>query len=133
MSENDESVLTLHLRPATDEWGSTDDDRWRQDLADLDRQLRRALPDEVAADGPGEGRKGAAELTDVILALGSGGVVAATTEVIKAWIGARPGRRMVEVDYDGPTGKGHIVVKADGLGARELADVATKALPGDRS
>jgi hypothetical protein len=40
---------------------------------------------------------------------------------------------MVEVDYEGPTGKGRIVVKADGLGARELADVATEALPGKRT
>ena len=132
MSQRHEKVLTLHLRPGTQEWGSAENDKWKSDLAELDYLLRRALPEESgrATTEPASGRKGTAEFNDVILALGSAGVISGALEVIKAWIAARPRWRTVEVEYDGPTGKGVVRVEADGLGAQELKDLAERALPG---
>jgi hypothetical protein len=123
--------LVLHVRPDTEEWGSEDDDRWREDLGELQRLLSRELPDETVAPAPAEGSRGAYEVSEVILALGSAGVMTAAVDVIKTWVGARPGRRKVKVSLaEGGVEQRTVVVDADGLGATELHDLAAQAWAG---
>jgi hypothetical protein len=122
-------IAVLRVRPDTFEWGSADDDRWRADLADLEYQLRRELPDETAQPAAGSGTRGPAEISEVVLALGSAGAVTATVEIIKAWISAKPGRRKVRVVMDtGTPGHREVLVDADGLGAAEVADLAEQGI-----
>jgi hypothetical protein len=120
--------LTLRVRPDTQEWGREDDDRWRADLAQLEGALRRELPDATLDPGIAPGGRGAAEVSDVIVALGSAGALTGMVEVIKAWIGAKPGRRRVKVDIDTGGQTQSVLVEADGLGAQELTSVVTTAL-----
>jgi hypothetical protein len=128
-SDQTGALLTLRVRPDTFEWGSAEDDRWRSDLADLEYQLRRELPEETLDPGVGVGTKGPAEVSEIILAVGSAGAVTATVEIIKAWISARPGRRKVRVAVDTRvSGKHEVLVEADGLGASEVKDLAEQGL-----
>jgi hypothetical protein len=121
--------VVFRVRPDTEEWGSEDDDRWRTDLAELHRLLDRRLPDETQDPPVAEGTRGAAELTDVIVALGSAGAISAAVEIFKTWVGARPGRRKVEVRVEAAgVADRTITVEADGLGAAELHDLAARAL-----
>ena len=125
----DAAVLLLRVRPDTLEWGTEDDDRWRSDLAELQYLLRRELRDETQEPPPAAGNRGAAEISDVIVALGSAGAMTAAVEVFKSWINARPGRRQVKVSVEeagAPTRT--VTVEADGLGAVELESLAAKAL-----
>lgn len=123
--------LTLRLKPDAEHWGGEDDDRWRTDLADLQRRLGQALPQETYEPGQAPGQRGAAEVSEIILALGSAGAVTAMVEVIKAWIGSRPGKRKVKVDIESTDGKRTVVVESDGLGAEELTSVTQSALGED--
>ncbi|GAA4351176.1 effector-associated constant component EACC1 [Angustibacter luteus] len=125
----DADVLLLHVRPDTLEWGTEDDDRWRSDLAELQHLLRRELRDETQEPPPAAGNRGAAEISDVIVALGSAGAMTAAVEVFKSWINARPGRRQVTVTIEGAgVEQRSVCVQADGLGAAELRDLAAQAL-----
>ena len=122
--------LVLHVSPDTEEWGSADDDRWRADLAELQRLLSRELPEETQEPPEAEGTRGV-ELTEVILALGSAGAMTAATEMFKAFVSARPGRRKVtvSVEQDGAPVR-TVTVEADGLGATELGNLASDAFNG---
>ncbi len=122
-----QGVVAL-VRPDIEHWGREDDDRWRADLADLQGELRRKLPREVQDPGVASGGRGAAELTDVLVSLGSAGAITAMVEVIKAWIVSKPGHRTVTVSIDTSATSRTVVVDADGLGAQELTTVATTAL-----
>ncbi|MDM7854544.1 hypothetical protein [Cellulomonas alba] len=119
-----DTELVLHVSPGTDEWGTADDDRWRADLAELHRLLARELPDETQEPTQADGTRGI-ELAQVLVDLGSAGVITAAVEVVKAWIAARPGRRSVKatVTEHGAVVR-EVLVESDGLGAAELGQVA---------
>lgn len=123
--------LVLHVSPDTEEWGSADDDRWRADLAELQRLLSRELPDETQEPRASDSTRGVAEWNEVILALGSAGAMTAATEMFKAFVSARPGRRKVtvSVEQDGAPVR-TVTVEADGLGATELGQLASDAFHG---
>ena len=73
------------------------DDRWRDQVADLVRTLRVNTDDALHVekrDVPGT--KGA--VGELILALGTSGVVSASVEVIRMWL-ARDKTRSIELTY----------------------------------
>lgn len=120
--------LVLRVRPDTEEWGTEDDDRWRSDLAELQHLLKRDLPDETVVPEPGDGTRGASEVSNVIVALGSAGVMTAAIDIFKSWVGARPGRRKIRVSLEeAGVEQRTVLIEADGLGAAELHDLAAQA------
>ena len=131
--DGESRMLVLHVRPDTQEWGREDDDRWRSDLAELQRLLSHELPAETEDPGTVDNARGPAEISDVILALGSAGAMTAAVEIFKTWVGARPGRRRVKVAVEeAGVEQRSVLVEADGLGAAELHDLAARALGGNR-
>ena len=60
MSETGASIatITLRVKPGTAEWGTTDSERWRDDLHELEEDLARSVPGSVQAPAAGEGEKG---------------------------------------------------------------------------
>jgi hypothetical protein len=88
--------LRVKITPTSTKYDEHDD-RWRDQVADLVRTLRVNTDDALHVekhDVPGT--KGAA--AELILALGTSGVVSASIEVIRMWL-ARDKTRSIELDY----------------------------------
>ena len=121
--------VRFEIRPGTEEWGREDDDRWRSDLVDLQSRFERELPKATVPVPMGEKTKGMAELTDVVVSLGSAGAITAAVELVKVWVRARPGTRSVRIEMRSDDGRSsEYKVEGDGLGAEEVKDVAIAAL-----
>jgi hypothetical protein len=88
--------LQVTIAPSSDKYDEHDD-RWRDQVADLVRNLRVNTDDALSVEKHNvPGTKGAA--AELILALGTSGVVTASVEVIRMWL-ARDRTRSIELTY----------------------------------
>lgn len=98
MSDVGRPSVRLIVAPA-DDYFALDDSRWHDELAELDRELRRNVGDDALVTEPAEGDKGI-ELVSIIIALGSAGVFTAAVDAFKAWLAQRPKQRALTVQYE---------------------------------
>jgi hypothetical protein len=87
-----EGPITITVQPGTSEWGTTNSERWREDLHELYDELALAVPEAIPPAEPGEDDKGIG-LMEIILALASSGAVTSTIDAFKRWLGKKPDRR----------------------------------------
>jgi hypothetical protein len=88
-------VVTIGLSPTSEKYDA-DDERWRDQVADLVADLR-AETDAVSREWtPVPGTKGG--IDELVLALGSAGVFTTAVEVLRAWL-SRDQTRAVELSY----------------------------------
>lgn len=87
--------LRVMIAPSSDKYDEHDD-RWRDQVADLAHSLRVNTDALTVEKHEVPGTKGAA--AELILALGTSGVVSASVEVIRMWL-ARDKTRSIELTY----------------------------------
>ena len=87
--------LRVMIAPSSDKYDEHDD-RWRDQVADLVHSLRVNTDALTVEKHDVPGTKGAA--AELILALGTSGVVSASVEVIRMWL-ARDKTRSIELTY----------------------------------
>ena len=87
--------LRVMIAPSSDKYDEHDD-RWRDQVADLAHSLRVNTDALTVEKHDVPGTKGAA--AELILALGTSGVVSASVEVIRMWL-ARDKTRSIELTY----------------------------------
>jgi hypothetical protein len=110
--------LDVTLVPHSDKY-EDDDDRWRDQVADLVRELRLETEALAVARTPVPGTKGA--LDQLVLTLGSAGVFTTAVDVLRAWL-ARDRTRSVELEYrDGRGEHQRLSVTAENAGEEALA------------
>ena len=98
-----------------------DDDRWRDQVADLVRDLRVETGSLSIARTPVPGTKGS--LDSLVLALGSAGVFTTALDVLRVWL-ARDKTRSVDLTYTDRDGKQQrLNVTATNSGSDALAPV----------
>ena len=114
-------MVELQIMPA-DDFYSQDDPRWKDELSDLDRELRRAAPDAVQSPDPAQDDKGFAEVFQVVLDLGSSGVLTAAVGAMTAWLGRRPKQRRLVVTWKNGADGG--TVEIDGTNVSDEAITA---------
>jgi len=85
----------LVLEPRTDRFDA-DDERWREQVSLLLRDLQREVGGVTRRQEPVAGTKGGAEV--VIMALGSAGAFTATLEMVRSWLG-RDRSRTLDISY----------------------------------
>jgi hypothetical protein len=120
MASEPSQPLKVAIVPRSERF-SPDDDRWRDHVAGLARELRvntGALEVERAAQ---PGAKGAVET--LILALGTAGTFTSAVEVIKAWLGRDRGRT-VEVSWSDGDNNGKFVIHGDRIDNATLGAMA---------
>ncbi len=117
--------LVLRVVPAEDEWGWRND-KWRTDVFELEQVLLANVPEAVRRPTPDEAHKGL-DLLAVIVALGSAGAFTAAVEAFKAWLGKKPDRRSIVVEYQVGDEIGRITVDATNVDSGDLAEIASKA------
>lgn len=106
----------------------SDDDRWRDQVADLLHDLRTQADSLRVTRTPVPGTKGTVD--ELVLALGSAGAFTATVELFRAWL-ARDKTRSVDLTYtDGDGQQQQLHVSAthatDAVFAPVLAAVSAK-------
>lgn len=100
---------------------NADDDRWRDQVADLVRDLRVETGSLSIARTPVPGTKGS--LDSLVLALGSAGVFTTALDVLRVWL-ARDKTRSVDLTYTDREGKQQrLNVTATNSGSDALAPV----------
>jgi hypothetical protein len=87
--------LDISLLPRSDRY-EDDDDRWRDQIADLVHELRVETDALRVARTPVAGTKGS--LDEFVLTLSSAGVLTTAVDILKAWL-ARDKTRSVELKY----------------------------------
>ena len=98
-----------------------DDERWREQVADLARDLRLETDALRVEHTPVPGTKGAT--VELILALGEAGVFTTALEVLRAWL-ARDKTRAIDLSYRDRAGQQqHLEVTATNANDRALAPV----------
>lgn len=112
--------VTIGLVPNSAQYDA-DDDRWRDQVADLVRALRIETGALRIERSPVPGTKGS--LDSLVLALGSAGVFTTALDVLRAWL-ARDKTRSVDLTYTDRDGKPQrLSVTATNSGADTLAPV----------
>lgn len=120
-------VLVLSVEPGEEEWGSREDDRWREDLLELRKTLENNAPEAVEPAPAEEGSMGIA-LVPIIIALGHAGVFTAMVSGLKAWLSERPKRRTATVTVRvGDTVK-TLTVTAENIDSSDLIALGKAAL-----
>ena len=120
-------VIRFKITPLSDFY-SEDDQRYASEAFELQRALRRELPDEVEI-GSAPGSKGA--LTDLIVTITTSGGVTALAEVIKAWLATRPVHRQVDLEFEVDQSKGKrtgsLHIDASNVDSQQLAEMTDAA------
>jgi membrane-associated two-gene conflict system component 1 (EACC1) len=112
--------VTIGLVPNSARYDA-DDDRWRDQVADLVRELKVETGALTVAHTPVPGTKGS--LDSLVLALGSAGVFTTALDVLRVWL-ARDKTRSVDLSYTDRDGKRQrLNVTATNSGADTLAPV----------
>jgi hypothetical protein len=112
--------VTIGLVPDSARYDA-DDDRWRDQVADLVRDLKVETGSLTVARTPVPGTKGS--LDSLVLALGSAGVFTTALDVLRVWL-ARDKTRSVDLTYTDREGKQQrLSVTAANSGADTLAPV----------
>src|SRR5262245_40008575 len=112
--------VTIGLVPNSARYDA-DDDRWRDQVADLVRELKVETDALTVAHTPVPGTKGS--LDSLVLALGSAGVFTTALDVLRVWL-ARDKTRSVDLSYTDRDGKRQrLNVTAMNSGSDTLAPV----------
>ena len=112
--------VTIGLVPNSARYDA-DDDRWRDQVADLVRELKVETDALTVARTPVPGTKGS--LDSLVLALGSAGVFTTALDVLRVWL-ARDKTRSVDLSYTDRDGnRQRLNVTATNSGADTLAPV----------
>ena len=112
--------LDINLVPRSDRYDD-EDDRWRDQVADLVHELRVETEAVKVARMPVAGTKGS--LDQLVLSLGSAGVFTAALDVMRIWL-ARDRTRSIELKYQDRQGKvQHLSVTAEHADEHALAPV----------
>lgn len=114
-------MVQLEIAPADDYFG-TGDPRWKDELSDLDRELRRAAPNALQSPDPAQDDKGFADVFQVVMDLGSSGVLTAAVGAMSAWLGRRPKQRRLIVKWTNGADGG--TVEIDGTNVSDEAIAA---------
>ena len=93
--------VTIGLVPNSARYDA-DDDRWRDQVADLVRELKVETDALSVVRTPVPGTKGS--LDSLVLALGSAGVFTTALDVLRVWL-ARDKTRSVDLSYTDRDGK----------------------------
>ncbi|HZC70460.1 MAG TPA: hypothetical protein VE442_07195 [Jatrophihabitans sp.] len=93
--------LDISLLPHSERY-EDDDDRWRDQIADLVHELRVETDAVKVSRTPVPGTKGS--LDQLVLTFGSAGVFTTAVDVLKIWL-ARDKTRSVELTYQDRQGK----------------------------
>jgi Effector Associated Constant Component 1 len=102
-----------------------DDPRWRAQVGDLVGELRREAGPTRVARTPVAGTKGTVD--QLILTLGSAGVIDAAVALLRAWL-ARDKHRSVEITVTGPDRQPtSVVISAENAGADAVAPLIAAA------
>jgi hypothetical protein len=102
-----------------------DDDRWRDQVADLVGELRFEGAVAVPRQTPVPGTKGIT--AEIILALGSAGVFSAVVETLRVWL-SRDKTRSLELTYTNARGEtGRVVMTATNAGSDIMAPILEAA------
>jgi hypothetical protein len=123
MSESDApKVLELAIEPRNDEY-RPDDDRWRDQIALLYRELNAQIDTEVR-NRIVPGTKGS--IDQIVLALGGAGVFSAMVECFHAWL-ARDRARSIDVRWDDNGTERRVTMTGDGLDIDSVHEIAKAA------
>jgi Effector Associated Constant Component 1 len=122
-----DDAIRFKITPLSDFY-SEDDPRYASEAFELQRALRRELPDEVEI-GSAPGNKGT--LTDLLMTITTTGGITALAEVIKAWLATRPVHRQVDLEFeiDQRKGKrtGSLHIDASNVDSQQLAEITDAA------
>lgn len=107
---------------------AADDERWQAQVSDLLADLKDSGAGVRNREEPVEGTKGGA--AEIILALGSAGVVAAAVTVIRAWLD-RDARQQRSLRLSWRDGDQHreLQVSGEGMSQKALTDLISRSLP----
>jgi hypothetical protein len=120
-------AIRLTITPVSDFYDK-DDPRYSSEAFELQQALVRELPDELEVRAePGE--KGG--LADLIVNIATGGAISGLVEVFKAWLGARPVHRRIDLEFEvvEDEGKrtGKLIIDASNVDSKQLAAIAGEA------
>jgi hypothetical protein len=123
MSDQDATnVFKLAIEPRNDEY-HPDDDRWRDQVASLYRELNDQVDTEqVSVAVPGT--KGS--IDQIVIALGGAGVFSAMVECLHAWLG-RDRARSIDVRWDENGADRHVTLTGDGIDIDSVREIAKAA------
>jgi hypothetical protein len=115
-------ALELAIEPRNDEY-HPDDDRWRDQVASLYRELN-AQVDTEPRNLSVPGSKGS--IDQIVIALGGAGVFSAMVECFHAWL-ARDRARSIDVRWDDNGSDRHVTLTGDGLDIESMHEIAKAA------
>jgi len=130
MPDDFPQAFELRIEPGTAKF-DPDDDRWRNQVAQLYSGLRDQAGAEVRRRHVGvEGTKGG--IDTVILALGSAGAFTAAAEYLRAWLG-RDKSRTLDVTWSADGQEHSVSIRGDGMdnaSFQALAEAAASRMSG---
>ncbi len=113
-------IFTIGVVPRSDRYDA-EDDRWRDQVADLSHDLRVQTESLQIRRSAVPGTKGT--IDELVLALGSAGVFTAAVDVLRAWL-SRDRTRSVDLTYVDDEGRSqHLSVTAANADGEALAPV----------
>jgi hypothetical protein len=115
--------MTLNLAPGEDYY-KRGNDAWNEELVDLDREIREAMPERVesATDRKGDLITGAVLVKLIAAAVGP------LFSVIKSWIQKNPGVRTLDVTWTEDGEQRHLLISATNVDDGTLKAAVTEAL-----
>jgi hypothetical protein len=120
--------LELAIEPRSDDYDAADD-RWRVQVGAFHQELASQV-DLVRRGAPAPGAKGTVD--QVIVALGSSGVLTAAVECFRAWL-QRDKSRRIDLRWDQDGVERHVTLSGDNVDAatvREIGRVAAARIGG---
>ena len=114
--------LELVLEPRSDDY-RPDDDRWREQVATLHRELRAAVETRLRGRSA-PGAKGTVD--DLIVALGSAGAFTAMVDCLRAWLG-RDRARTIDVRWDEDGTERFVTFRGDAVDRETVRVIAAAA------
>ncbi len=115
--------FTIAIDPRDDSY-DPDDDRWRDQVATLHRELR-AQVDVVRDQRPVPGTKGA--LDQLIIALGSAGAFQGAVTCFRAWLG-RDRHRRIDIRWDEDGVERSVTLTGEDMDTETIRDIARAAV-----
>jgi Effector Associated Constant Component 1 len=123
MSDQDATnVFELAIEPHNDQY-HPDDDRWRNQVASLYRELNEQVDTEQRSITVA-GTKGS--IDQIVLALGGAGVFTAMVECFHAWLG-RDRARSIAVSWDENGTHRYVTLTGDAIDLKSVHEIAKAA------
>jgi hypothetical protein len=124
MSQNQDNLpsetFILAIEPDVEEWGSREDQRWKDDLFTL-RQAVEFSAGEAVAPAPMAKNAMGFELVPIVVALGNAGAFSALVAGLKVWLSERPQRRTITASWQIGDRRGTATVTGDDLASDDLS------------